>query len=76
MCSLCSSERSPLNRRSCFPGNLTKTCTTDGWSLMLPVDIAANCGYNHNISGDEVRSHTPADTLRGPATALTHRQTP
>ena len=43
---------------------------------MLPVDIAANCGYNHNISGDEVRSHTPADTPRGPATALTHRQTP
>ncbi|CAL8234488.1 unnamed protein product [Arctogadus glacialis] len=35
--------------------NLTKTCTADGWSEMLPIDIAVNCGYNHNISGDEGR---------------------
>ncbi|XP_030204477.1 vasoactive intestinal polypeptide receptor 1b [Gadus morhua] len=36
-------------------GNLSKTCTADGWSEMLPIDIAVNCGYNHNISGDEGR---------------------
>ncbi|KAJ3611280.1 hypothetical protein NHX12_021296 [Muraenolepis orangiensis] len=34
-------------------GNLTKTCTADGWTEMLPIDIAVNCGYNRNITGDE-----------------------
>ncbi|KAG7272482.1 hypothetical protein CRUP_009034 [Coryphaenoides rupestris] len=34
-------------------GNLTKTCTADGWTGMLPIDIAVICGYNRNITGEE-----------------------
>jgi len=37
------------------PGNLTNTCTADGWTGMLPIDIAVICGYNRNITGEEVR---------------------
>ncbi|XP_046879955.1 vasoactive intestinal polypeptide receptor 1b isoform X3 [Hypomesus transpacificus] len=33
--------------------NLSKTCTTDGWTEMHPIDIALNCGYNMNNTGDD-----------------------
>lgn len=36
------------------PGNLSKTCTADGWSEMHPLDIAVNCGYNLNGTSDDV----------------------
>ncbi|XP_028290515.1 vasoactive intestinal polypeptide receptor 1b isoform X2 [Gouania willdenowi] len=34
-------------------GNLSKTCTADGWTEMHPIDIAVNCGYNLNGTSDE-----------------------
>ncbi|XP_019727414.1 vasoactive intestinal polypeptide receptor 1b [Hippocampus comes] len=34
-------------------GNLSKTCTPDGWTEMHPVDIALNCGYNLNSTSDD-----------------------
>uniref|UniRef100_A0A8C7YVQ7 Vasoactive intestinal peptide receptor 1b n=1 Tax=Oryzias sinensis TaxID=183150 RepID=A0A8C7YVQ7_9TELE len=34
-------------------GNLSKTCTADGWTEMHPVDIALNCGYNLNSTSDD-----------------------
>nr|XP_057916494.1 vasoactive intestinal polypeptide receptor 1b isoform X3 [Doryrhamphus excisus] len=34
-------------------GNLSKTCTADGWTEMHPVDIALNCGYNVNSTSDD-----------------------
>lgn len=36
------------------PGNLSKTCTADGWTVMHPFDIAVNCGYNLNSTSDDV----------------------
>ncbi|KAE8279854.1 Vasoactive intestinal polypeptide receptor [Larimichthys crocea] len=35
-------------------GNLSKTCTADGWTEMHPLDIAVNCGYNLNSTSDDV----------------------
>nr|XP_055038221.1 vasoactive intestinal polypeptide receptor 1b isoform X1 [Misgurnus anguillicaudatus] len=34
-------------------GNLSKTCTADGWTEMDPMTTAMNCGYNHNGTGDD-----------------------
>uniref|UniRef100_G3NGC7 Vasoactive intestinal peptide receptor 1b n=1 Tax=Gasterosteus aculeatus aculeatus TaxID=481459 RepID=G3NGC7_GASAC len=34
-------------------GNLSKTCTADGWTQMHPIDIAVNCGYNLNSTSDD-----------------------
>ncbi|KAJ8386153.1 hypothetical protein AAFF_G00176610 [Aldrovandia affinis] len=35
-------------------GNLSKTCTLDGWTEMHPISYALNCGYNLNSTiGDE-----------------------
>uniref|UniRef100_A0A7N8XBF9 Vasoactive intestinal peptide receptor 1b n=1 Tax=Mastacembelus armatus TaxID=205130 RepID=A0A7N8XBF9_9TELE len=34
-------------------GNLSKTCTADGWTEMQPIDIAINCGYNLNSTSDD-----------------------
>ncbi|KAF3836559.1 hypothetical protein F7725_029117 [Dissostichus mawsoni] len=34
-------------------GNLSKTCTADGWTEMHPIDIAMNCGYNLNSTSDD-----------------------
>uniref|UniRef100_A0A674MC62 Vasoactive intestinal peptide receptor 1b n=1 Tax=Takifugu rubripes TaxID=31033 RepID=A0A674MC62_TAKRU len=34
-------------------GNLSKTCTADGWTEMHPLDIAVNCGYNVNGTSDD-----------------------
>ncbi|XP_035268039.1 vasoactive intestinal polypeptide receptor 1b isoform X2 [Anguilla anguilla] len=34
-------------------GNLSKTCTADGWTEMLPITIAMNCGYNLNNTIDD-----------------------
>ncbi|KAG7455533.1 hypothetical protein MATL_G00257670 [Megalops atlanticus] len=35
-------------------GNLSKTCTLDGWTEMPPIAYALNCGYNpNNTIGDE-----------------------
>ncbi|CAM9188725.1 unnamed protein product, partial [Lampetra planeri] len=34
-------------------GNLSKTCTRDGWTEMHPIDIAMNCGYNLNSTSDD-----------------------
>ncbi|XP_042366813.1 vasoactive intestinal polypeptide receptor 1b [Plectropomus leopardus] len=34
-------------------GNLSKTCTADGWTEMHPMDIAMNCGYNLNSTSDD-----------------------
>ncbi|XP_069559560.1 vasoactive intestinal polypeptide receptor 1b [Brachyistius frenatus] len=34
-------------------GNLSKTCTADGWTEMHPIDIALNCGYNLNSTNDD-----------------------
>lgn len=42
---------------ACFSrclGNLSKTCTADGWTEMLPMAIALNCGYNMNSTNDDV----------------------
>lgn len=36
------------------PGNLSKTCTADGWTEMHPLDIALNCGYNLNGTSEDV----------------------
>ncbi|TRY65617.1 hypothetical protein DNTS_022617 [Danionella cerebrum] len=36
-------------------GNLSKTCTADGWTEMDPMEIAVNCGYNLNGTVDDVR---------------------
>ena len=44
------------------PGNLSKTCTADGWTEMHPFDIAVNCGYNLNGTGDDVS--TPPLSIR------------
>ncbi|GLD54728.1 vasoactive intestinal polypeptide receptor 1 isoform X1 [Lates japonicus] len=35
-------------------GNLSKTCTANGWTEMRPIDIAVNCGYNLNSTSDDV----------------------
>uniref|UniRef100_A0A3P8WS90 Vasoactive intestinal peptide receptor 1b n=1 Tax=Cynoglossus semilaevis TaxID=244447 RepID=A0A3P8WS90_CYNSE len=35
-------------------GNLSKTCTENGWTEMKPIDIAVNCGYNVNSTSDDV----------------------
>lgn len=45
------------------PGNLSKTCTAEGWTEMHPFDIAVNCGYNLNGTGDDVS--TPPLSIRG-----------
>ncbi|CAK6972894.1 vasoactive intestinal polypeptide receptor 1 isoform X2 [Scomber scombrus] len=34
-------------------GNLSKTCTPEGWTEMHPIDIAMNCGYNLNSTSDD-----------------------
>ncbi|XP_017572954.1 vasoactive intestinal polypeptide receptor 1b [Pygocentrus nattereri] len=34
-------------------GNLSKTCTADGWTEVHPITIAVNCGYNLNSTGDD-----------------------
>ncbi|XP_052373552.1 vasoactive intestinal polypeptide receptor 1b [Oncorhynchus keta] len=34
-------------------GNLSKTCTSEGWTELQPLDIALNCGYNSNNTGDD-----------------------
>uniref|UniRef100_A0A8C9TAG2 Vasoactive intestinal peptide receptor 1b n=1 Tax=Scleropages formosus TaxID=113540 RepID=A0A8C9TAG2_SCLFO len=34
-------------------GNLSKTCTSDGWTELHPISIALNCGYNLNSTADE-----------------------
>uniref|UniRef100_A0AAX7T789 Vasoactive intestinal peptide receptor 1b n=1 Tax=Astatotilapia calliptera TaxID=8154 RepID=A0AAX7T789_ASTCA len=34
-------------------GNLSKTCTEDGWTEMHPIDIAVSCGYNLNSTSDD-----------------------
>lgn len=45
------------------PGNLSKTCTADGWTQMHPIDIAVNCGYNLNSTSDDVsKTHGGAGT--------------
>ncbi|XP_036842510.1 vasoactive intestinal polypeptide receptor [Oncorhynchus mykiss] len=31
-------------------GNLSKTCTSDGWSEVSPASYALNCGYNANVT--------------------------
>lgn len=36
------------------PGNLSKTCTADGWTEMHPIHIVVNCGYNLNSTNDDV----------------------
>ncbi|KAI9519561.1 hypothetical protein NQZ68_027742 [Dissostichus eleginoides] len=41
-------------------GNLSKTCTADGWTEMHPIDIAMNCGYNLNSTSDDVSKNTAA----------------
>ncbi|KAG9347758.1 hypothetical protein JZ751_003772 [Albula glossodonta] len=33
-------------------GNLSKTCTADGWTEMEPITIVVNCGYNLNNTDD------------------------
>lgn len=38
---------------SCCPGNLSKTCTADGWTEMHPMTIAVNCGYNMNSTNED-----------------------
>ncbi len=35
-------------------GNLSKTCTADGWTEMDPMEIAVHCGYNLNGTLDDV----------------------
>ncbi len=35
-------------------GNLSKTCTADGWTEMDPMEIAVHCGYNLNSTVDDV----------------------
>ncbi|KAK1806321.1 hypothetical protein P4O66_000033 [Electrophorus voltai] len=37
----------------CLPGNLSKTCTADGWTEVNPIMIAMNCGYNFNGTIDD-----------------------
>lgn len=49
-----------------LPGNLSKTCTVDGWTEMHPLDIAVNCGYNLNGTGEDVSRLQP---FRGSGTA-------
>uniref|UniRef100_A0A3B1IE60 Vasoactive intestinal peptide receptor 1 n=2 Tax=Astyanax mexicanus TaxID=7994 RepID=A0A3B1IE60_ASTMX len=34
-------------------GNLSKTCTADGWTEVHPITIAVNCGYNLNSTVDD-----------------------
>uniref|UniRef100_A0A9J7YW04 Vasoactive intestinal peptide receptor 1b n=2 Tax=Cyprinus carpio TaxID=7962 RepID=A0A9J7YW04_CYPCA len=34
-------------------GNLSKTCTADGWTEMDPMEIAVYCGYNLNGTVDD-----------------------
>uniref|UniRef100_A0AAZ3NUX6 Vasoactive intestinal peptide receptor 1a n=1 Tax=Oncorhynchus tshawytscha TaxID=74940 RepID=A0AAZ3NUX6_ONCTS len=34
-------------------GNLSKTCTSDGWSEVSPASYALNCGYNANVTKAE-----------------------
>ncbi|XP_030625469.1 vasoactive intestinal polypeptide receptor 1b [Chanos chanos] len=34
-------------------GNLSKTCTADGWSEMNPLSNAVNCGYNSNSTVED-----------------------
>ncbi|XP_016127282.1 vasoactive intestinal polypeptide receptor-like [Sinocyclocheilus grahami] len=34
-------------------GNLSKTCTADGWTEMDPMEIAVHCGYNLNGTVDD-----------------------
>ncbi|KAF5903612.1 vasoactive intestinal polypeptide receptor-like, partial [Clarias magur] len=34
-------------------GNLSKTCTADGWTEVQPLMIAVNCGYNINGTVDD-----------------------
>ena len=43
----------------CSLGNLSKTCTSEGWTEMHPLDIALNCGYNANNTGDDVSTAPP-----------------
>lgn len=38
-------------------GNLSKTCTADGWTEMDPMEIAVYCGYNLNGSIDDVSAN-------------------
>ena len=44
------------------PGNLSKTCTAEGWTEMHPIDIALNCGYNLNSTSDDVSK--PPQSIR------------
>ncbi|XP_053530702.1 vasoactive intestinal polypeptide receptor 1b [Ictalurus punctatus] len=37
-------------------GNLSKTCTADGWTEVLPIMISENCGYNPNGTVDDISS--------------------
>ncbi|KAM9436673.1 vasoactive intestinal polypeptide receptor 1b [Clarias gariepinus] len=34
-------------------GNLSKTCTADGWTEVQPLMVAVNCGYNLNGTVDD-----------------------
>jgi len=38
-------------------GNLSKTCTADGWTEMDPMEIAVYCGYNLNGTVDDVSTN-------------------
>lgn len=38
-------NRSDLNCQFCFTGNISKNCTSNGWSDIFP-DILSTCGYN------------------------------
>lgn len=38
-------------------GNLSKTCTADGWTEMDPMEIAVYCGYNLNGTIDDVSTN-------------------
>ncbi|RXN09891.1 vasoactive intestinal polypeptide receptor 1 [Labeo rohita] len=40
-------------KRGVASGNLSKTCTADGWTEMDPIEIAVHCGYNLNGTVDD-----------------------
>lgn len=37
----------------CSPGNLSKTCTEDGWTPVSIETYIMDCGYNPNITVDD-----------------------
>ncbi|MFT7813858.1 vasoactive intestinal polypeptide receptor-like isoform X1 [Arapaima gigas] len=38
-------------------GNLSKTCTSEGWTKLWPINYAQNCGYNLNGSIGETEGY-------------------